>query len=68
MGYDLGLSGLIGMAFTGALSDLQQGCKQAIPIAEFPPFGLQLGFILDGTMTTLTVHTTYNSFLYYLLM
>jgi len=56
------------MAFTGALSDLQQGCKQAIPIAEFPPFGLQLGFILDGTMTTLTVHTTYNSFLYYLLM
>ena len=53
LGYDAGISGLLGLAFTGAISDLSEGCKQVFPIAEFPPFGLQLGFINDDIPTFL---------------
>ena len=53
LGYDLGLSGLLGLAFSGTQADLSNGCKQAFPIAEFPPFGLQLGFIMDTIPTFL---------------
>ena len=45
IGYDLGVSGLLGIAFTGTAADLQSGCKQMFPVASFPPFSLQLGFI-----------------------
>jgi hypothetical protein len=45
LGYDAGISGLLGLAFTGTIADLADGCKQAFPIAAFPPGELQLGFI-----------------------
>ena len=45
LGFDAGVSGLIGIAFTGTPTDLQEGCKQMFPIIEFPPFALQIGFI-----------------------
>lgn len=53
LGYDAGISGLLGMAFSGAIADLSAGCKQVFPIADFPPFGLQLGFINDDIPTFL---------------
>ena len=51
LGYDAGISGLLGLAFTGTIADLANGCKQAFPVAAFPPFELQLGGILSDTPT-----------------
>ena len=45
LGYDAGVFGLVGVAFTGTPTDLQTGCKQMFPIIEFPLFALQVGFI-----------------------
>lgn len=53
LGYDLGLSGLLGLGLSGTQADLLDGCKQSFPIVEFPPFGLQLGFIMDTIPTFL---------------
>lgn len=45
LGYDLGISGLVGIALTGTIADLQDGCKQMFPIASFPPMSIELGSI-----------------------
>ena len=45
LGYDLGITGLIGLAFTGTLADLQEGCKYMFPILETGPVGIEIGFI-----------------------
>lgn len=45
LGYDLGISGLVGIAMTGTIADLQDGCKQMFPIASFPPVSIELGVI-----------------------
>lgn len=57
LGYDLGVSGLVGFAFTGTAADLQSGCKQMFPILDIPPFGLEIGFI-DCENPTLLVELT----------
>lgn len=45
LGLDAAVGGLIGIAFTGSPTDLQQGCKQMFPIISIPPLALQIGFI-----------------------
>ena len=51
LGYDAGISGLLGLAFTGNIADLADGCKQSIPILSFPPGELQVGIILSDNPT-----------------
>ncbi|CAB9522603.1 expressed unknown protein [Seminavis robusta] len=57
LGVDAGIAGLIGLAFTGTIQDLAVGCKQAFPVASFPPFDLQLGVILSESPTFLMEFT-----------
>ena len=57
IGYDAGVAGLAGLAFTGSIADLAAGCKQVFPVADFPPFGLQMGFIATENPTFLMEFT-----------
>ena len=45
LGFDAGFSGLWGIAFSGTMQDIEDGCKQMFPVFEAPPFGIQLGFV-----------------------
>lgn len=45
LGFDAGITGLLGLAFTGRLKDVQDGCKYMFPILETGPVGIEIGFV-----------------------
>ena len=57
LGIDAGISGLLGLAFTGTIADLELGCKQMFPIGSVPPASIEIGFI-DSIPPTFLVEVT----------
>ena len=47
LGFNAGVEGLIGIAFTGTPADMVTSCKTLFPLIAYPPFAFRLGLVGD---------------------